>query len=159
MTTPGTRACICVDSGVLTFENQGIVSSGQPALFSCPKTHEANTNTPEQFGYVTCRDGAWEPRPQCLGELLMYLSFSCVFRDRSLIRPSTSVWGGGGGLRNGMGGWGGGGVILPLQKGIPATVYCLGELFNYLCIPTEVRRGEYWGLRVLRLQYFPLVKI
>ena len=84
--------------------------------------------------------------------------FSCVFRDRSLIRPSTSVCGRGG-QRNGMAGGEGAGVNLPLQKGIPATVYCLGELFNYLFIPTEVRRGEYWGLGVLRLQYFPLVKI
>ena len=32
---------------------------------------------------------------------------------------------------------------------------------GYMCVyyPPEVRRGEYWGLDIFLLQYFPLVKI
>ena len=36
-------------------------------------------------------------------------------------------------------------------------VKALKEMYVYY--PMEVRRGEYWGLGLFLLQYFPLVKV
>ena len=33
------------------------------------------------------------------------------------------------------------------------------EIYIFCYYPPEVRRGEYWGLEVFLLQYFPLVNI
>ena len=33
------------------------------------------------------------------------------------------------------------------------------EVSDFIYYPPEVRRGEYWGLGVFLMQYFPFVKI